>query len=148
MSNQTENGIIDDEISEDHHQKLQVQSIENNVICVSSDNQPPSIIHHQEEVCHDHEQHIPVCSQQQLHQGMGTSSVVVSTSSVNDNSDGSLSESLVNHQAVSGSVTIPVNVNVPVISESDLGANVTTASIITIPVVPYTVIGDTDGVCS
>lgn len=169
--------------------------------------QAPTIVHHQEEVHLSHHPHHGQCIHP--HHCLtgastgpncnGTGPVVTSTGnatlvSVVDHQGGSDVDSA-GHTLVDGTVpvsmsvqpvvSLPVNVNVPVLQDPNLsctgdnpgeiqikvdvedgtvvsaddplaqlahhhhgshGANVTTASIITIPVVPYTVIGDADGV--
>lgn len=171
--------------------------------------QAPTIVHHQEEVHLSHHPHHNQCIHPH-HCLTGASAgghnshncngpVVTSTGnatlvSVVDH-QGSEVDSATAHSLVDGTVpvsipvqpvvSLPVNVNVPVLQDPNLsctgdsqgeiqikvdvddgtvvsaddplaqlahhhhsqhGANVTTASIITIPVVPYTVIGDADGV--
>lgn len=178
--------------------------------------QAPTIIHHQEEVHLSHHPHHAQCLHPHHcltgasagpgvpHTCNGTGgpgAVVTSTGnatlvSVVDHQGGNDVDSATAHTLVDGTVpvsipvqpvvSLPVNVNVPVLQDPNLsctgdtpaeiqikvdvedgtvvaaddplaqlahhhhhgphGANVTTASIITIPVVPYTVIGDADGV--
>jgi len=167
--------------------------------------QAPTIVHHQEEVHLSHHPHHTQCihphhclasNQGGHHQCNGGTTTVTSTGnatlvSVVDHQGGVSevdSHTLVDAVPVSipvqPVVSLPVNVNVPVLQDPNLsctgenpgeiqikvdvedgtvvtddplaqlahhhhnqhGTNVTTASIITIPVVPYTVIGDGDAV--